>query len=155
MYSHLITSLDLTAVKQMCFLKCHIWLVMLLMDTVPPCLPMGIFIQEKSGIFCNCLCCDVSCFFGCLFVCLFVIIIFTVVCSSSICCYLFLFIDLLLFFARSQTGSGKTHTMMGSDRDPGIIPASARKIFQICCDQSQQAIVKMRFVVFFLLRWLL
>lgn len=41
-------------------------------------------------------------------------------------------------FAYGQTSSGKTYTMNGSDKDPGIIPLAIKDIF----DTIQKVLVK-------------
>ena len=35
-------------------------------------------------------------------------------------------------FAYGQTSSGKTHTMMGNEDDPGVIPRAVTDIFKHC-----------------------
>ena len=35
-------------------------------------------------------------------------------------------------FAYGQTSSGKTHTMMGSKEDKGIIPRAVAEVFRYC-----------------------
>ena len=40
-------------------------------------------------------------------------------------------------FAYGQTGTGKTHTMMGSDSDPGIIPRVAEALFDGVCESDE------------------
>jgi centromeric protein E len=41
-------------------------------------------------------------------------------------------------FAYGQTSSGKTHTMMGSKRGPGVLPLATRHIFNLVKEQSDR-----------------
>lgn len=36
-------------------------------------------------------------------------------------------------FAYGQTSSGKTHTMLGTPEEPGVIPLSIRQVFDEIC----------------------
>eukprot|EP00759_Apiculatamorpha_spiralis_P029294 PhF_6_TR31503/c3_g1_i6/m.46383 len=40
-------------------------------------------------------------------------------------------------FAYGQTNSGKTYTMMGTKRDPGLIPRLCRQLFERLEDQTE------------------
>lgn len=43
-----------------------------------------------------------------------------------------------LLVAMGPTGSGKTHTMFGSNREPGLVPLALKKIFSSGEKKSSQ-----------------
>lgn len=49
------------------------------------------------------------------------------------------FLTVVLIFSNvcRQTGAGKTHTMMGSKSEPGIIPRAINKIFDLVDKQPE------------------
>ena len=50
-------------------------------------------------------------------------------------------------FAYGQTGTGKTHTMMGSKNEPGIVPRAVERIWErIDSDDSARWLVDVTFV---------
>uniref|UniRef100_A0A182YFI4 Uncharacterized protein n=1 Tax=Anopheles stephensi TaxID=30069 RepID=A0A182YFI4_ANOST len=50
-------------------------------------------------------------------------------------------------FAYGQTSSGKTYTMIGNDREPGVVPLTAREIFeQITKIKERQFLIRVGFI---------
>lgn len=41
-------------------------------------------------------------------------------------------------FTYGQTSSGKTHTMKGDEKDPGLIPRTLKKLFEILDSKSDK-----------------
>merc|ERR1719217_587687 len=41
-------------------------------------------------------------------------------------------------FCYGQTGAGKTHTMYGTDADPGIAPRAVAELFRLCEEQAHR-----------------
>ena len=49
-------------------------------------------------------------------------------------------------FAYGQTSSGKTHTMRGTDSDPGIIPLAIRELFGIIAKEERDFSVRVSYM---------
>ena len=49
-------------------------------------------------------------------------------------------------FAYGQTSSGKTHTMRGTDSDPGIIPLAIRELFDIISKEDRDFLVRVSYM---------